>query len=152
MELKDTVGLVTGGASGIGRATCRRFAEEGARVAVLDLDGDGAELVAKEIDGVAATCDVADPDDLRRAVDEAAEARKARSVSLSVRKMSKRSGSSNFRGSRFAAASRQMIVEPSGISVRSISMFSVAWRMIMCTGGLWRSVSANASSIRLRSS
>jgi NAD(P)-dependent dehydrogenase (short-subunit alcohol dehydrogenase family) len=66
--------LVTGGASGIGRATCRRFAEEGARVAVLDLDGDGAELVAKEIDGVAATCDVADPDDLRRAVDEAAEA------------------------------------------------------------------------------
>jgi NAD(P)-dependent dehydrogenase (short-subunit alcohol dehydrogenase family) len=64
--------VVTGGASGIGRATCRRFTEEGARVAVLDIDGDGAQKVADELGGFAAVCDVADPDDLRRAVDEAA--------------------------------------------------------------------------------
>jgi NAD(P)-dependent dehydrogenase (short-subunit alcohol dehydrogenase family) len=64
--------VVTGGASGIGRATCRRFADEGAAVAVLDLDGEGAAKVAAEIGGVSQACDVADPDDLKRAVDAAA--------------------------------------------------------------------------------
>ncbi len=44
------VAIVTGGASGIGRATARLLASEGARVCIADLDGDGAERVAKEID------------------------------------------------------------------------------------------------------
>jgi NAD(P)-dependent dehydrogenase (short-subunit alcohol dehydrogenase family) len=64
MELSEKVAIVTGGASGIGRALAHRFAEEGARgVVVADLDGDGAESVAAEI-GEAAfafACDVADP-------------------------------------------------------------------------------------------
>ena len=49
-----TVGrrVVTGGGSGIGRATCRRMAEEGARVAVLDVDGESAAAVAGEIGGI----------------------------------------------------------------------------------------------------
>ena len=63
--------IVTGGGSGIGRGTCRRMAEEGASVAVLDLDGDAAELVAKEIDGVGFGVDVGDPDGLRHVVDAA---------------------------------------------------------------------------------
>ena len=59
MELRDKVAVVTGGATGIGRALCRRFAMEGARgVVVADLDGDGAEQVASEIDGLAFTADV----------------------------------------------------------------------------------------------
>jgi NAD(P)-dependent dehydrogenase (short-subunit alcohol dehydrogenase family) len=48
--------------------------EEGARVAVLDLDGDAAEAVAREIDGVAFEVDVGDPDALRASVDRAAAA------------------------------------------------------------------------------
>jgi NAD(P)-dependent dehydrogenase (short-subunit alcohol dehydrogenase family) len=48
--------------------------EEGARVAVLDLDGDAAEAVAREIDGVAFAVDVGDPDALRASVDAAAAA------------------------------------------------------------------------------
>jgi NAD(P)-dependent dehydrogenase (short-subunit alcohol dehydrogenase family) len=64
--------IVTGGASGIGRATCRRFAHEGARVAVLDVDAEGAKAVAAEIGGVAATVDVADADAVQTAVDAAA--------------------------------------------------------------------------------
>lgn len=64
--------LVTGGASGIGRATCRRLAAEGARVAVLDRDGDGAREVAAEIGGHAFTVDVSDFDAVRAAVDGAA--------------------------------------------------------------------------------
>jgi 2-hydroxycyclohexanecarboxyl-CoA dehydrogenase len=49
--LRDKVVIVTGGAAGIGRATCRRFAEEGAKVAVFDRDGDGAAETAREIAG-----------------------------------------------------------------------------------------------------
>ncbi len=72
--LEGRTAVVTGGGSGIGRATCRRMAEEGARVAVLDVDGDSAEAVAHEIDGVAYAVDVGDPDALRDAVDAAASA------------------------------------------------------------------------------
>lgn len=64
--------IVTGGASGIGRATCRRFAREGARVAVLDVDAKGAEAVASEIGGVFVGVDVADAQAVQAAVDDVA--------------------------------------------------------------------------------
>jgi NAD(P)-dependent dehydrogenase (short-subunit alcohol dehydrogenase family) len=70
--LEGRTAVVTGGGSGIGRATCRRMAEEGARLAVVDLDGESAEEVAKEIDGLAFGVDVGDPEAVRGAVDEAA--------------------------------------------------------------------------------
>ncbi|MGO8873495.1 MAG: SDR family NAD(P)-dependent oxidoreductase [Acidimicrobiales bacterium] len=66
--------VVTGGASGIGRATARRIAEEGAAVAVIDINGDAANEVAKDIGGTAYVADVTDPDGLQRAVDAAATA------------------------------------------------------------------------------
>jgi 2-hydroxycyclohexanecarboxyl-CoA dehydrogenase len=49
MRLKDRVAVVTGGASGIGAAIVRRFALEGAKVAIVDLDLAGAEQVADEL-------------------------------------------------------------------------------------------------------
>ena len=64
MELPDKVAVVTGGASGIGRAMALRFAADGARgVVVADVDGVGAEKVAAEIGGGALPfqCDVTDP-------------------------------------------------------------------------------------------
>ncbi len=64
--------VITGGGSGIGRATARRMTEEGALVAVIDINGDAAREVAEELGGSAHAADVADPDGLRNAVDAAA--------------------------------------------------------------------------------
>jgi NAD(P)-dependent dehydrogenase (short-subunit alcohol dehydrogenase family) len=52
--------VVTGGASGIGAASCRAFAAAGAHVAVVDRNHEGSERIAAEIDGIASPCDVSD--------------------------------------------------------------------------------------------
>jgi 2-hydroxycyclohexanecarboxyl-CoA dehydrogenase len=74
-KLKDKVIIVTGGAGGIGGATCRRFAQEGGKVAVFDMNIQAAQKVADEIKasgGTAAAfkCDITD----RTAVDAAVTA------------------------------------------------------------------------------
>lgn len=60
MRYTDTRALVTGGASGIGAATVRRLAGEGAQVAVVDIDESGARAVADEVTGIPAYLDLAD--------------------------------------------------------------------------------------------
>lgn len=64
--------LVTGGGSGIGAATCRRMAQEGATVAVVDRDEASARSVADEVGGLALICDVSDNRQVEDAVDRAA--------------------------------------------------------------------------------
>lgn len=58
-RLQGRVAIITGGASGIGLATARRFAAEGARVVIADLDPDAGERAAAEVDGVFRAVDVA---------------------------------------------------------------------------------------------
>jgi 2-hydroxycyclohexanecarboxyl-CoA dehydrogenase len=74
MRLEGQVAVVTGGASGIGAATCRRLAAEGARVAVCDVNLEGARDVCREIDGRAIEMDVTSHHSVVTAVETVNEA------------------------------------------------------------------------------
>src|SRR5581483_3005754 len=76
--MSDRVAYVTGGAGGIGRATCQAFFDAGYGVALTDLDGETSEAAAAEIDGsgdrvVGLTCDVSSTESVDRAVAAAVE-------------------------------------------------------------------------------
>jgi 2-hydroxycyclohexanecarboxyl-CoA dehydrogenase len=71
MRLEGRKALVTGGAGGIGAATARRLAAEGAEVIVGDLNADGAGEVADEIDATAVALDVTDLASAQAAIDGA---------------------------------------------------------------------------------
>lgn len=58
MDVKGLAAVVTGGASGLGAATAQALAKAGAKVAVLDLQQEGADKVAQAIGGVGVACDV----------------------------------------------------------------------------------------------
>ena len=77
--LREKIVIVTGGGGGIGSATCQRFSEEGAKVAVFDIDSAAAVTVAKAIvqggrKAAAFTCDIARHADCQKAVRDAEEA------------------------------------------------------------------------------
>ncbi|MGL4744819.1 MAG: 3-oxoacyl-ACP reductase [Dermatophilaceae bacterium] len=65
-RLDGKVAVVTGGCSGIGLATVRRFTGEGARVVIGDLADDAGEALAQEVDGAYLHCDVTSKDDVDR--------------------------------------------------------------------------------------
>ncbi len=77
-SISGRVAIVTGGASGMGRATAHLFSDEGARVAVLDRNGEGVAMVVKEITEAGGeahgwTVDVSDGAAIARAVEEIVE-------------------------------------------------------------------------------
>jgi NAD(P)-dependent dehydrogenase (short-subunit alcohol dehydrogenase family) len=72
-RLEGKVAVITGGASGIGRESAKRFAEEGARVCVADLADEPGKETAGEIDGLYIHADVTNPDDVQRMYRETSE-------------------------------------------------------------------------------
>lgn len=73
MRLKDKVCLITGGAAGIGKATAKRFAEEGAKVIICDLAEDAGEKTAAELRVDFYMVNVADRQDVQAWVDGVVE-------------------------------------------------------------------------------
>jgi len=73
MRLRDRVAIVTGGGSGFGDAICRRFAEEGTKVVLVDCQADRGRAVAQDIGAIFVEADVASEADARRMVATAVE-------------------------------------------------------------------------------
>ena len=72
-RLQDRVAVITGAGSGIGLATARRFAAEGARVIAVDISADAGEKVAKEVGGESVVADVSDEEQVKALFDGVAE-------------------------------------------------------------------------------
>ena len=73
MQLATTTAVITGGASGLGEATARHFAAQGAQVTLLDRDAERGEAVAAEIGGHFAQTDVTDEASVQAAIAHATE-------------------------------------------------------------------------------
>ena len=80
MDISGASAIVTGGASGIGAAAARQLAAKGATVVIADLQADKGEALAAEIGGVFAQVDVTNTDQIKAAVEAAAEIAPLRAV------------------------------------------------------------------------
>ncbi|GAA3187418.1 3-oxoacyl-ACP reductase [Dactylosporangium cerinum] len=72
-RLQDRVAVITGAGSGIGLATARRFASEGAKVVVVDLNADAGKAAAEEVGGEFVAADVSDEEAVKALFDGVAE-------------------------------------------------------------------------------
>lgn len=75
MQLKNISAVITGGGSGLGAETARALAAAGASVTLLDLNGDAAAAVAKEIGGAGIACDVTNEQSVKNALTAVSEPR-----------------------------------------------------------------------------
>lgn len=73
MQVKNTVVMITGGASGLGAATAEYLASLGAKVVVLDTNADGVQAIAKKLNCIGAVCDVTDEASVKKAIGQAKE-------------------------------------------------------------------------------
>ncbi len=71
MQIQGQAAIVTGGGSGLGEAVARALAQQGAKVAVLDVNAEGAARVAAEIGGIALRCDITNTEQVNAALDQA---------------------------------------------------------------------------------
>ena len=74
MDINGLAAIVTGGGSGLGAETARQLAAKGAKVALFDVNMDGAKAVAQEIGGIAIECDVTSDEGVAAAIAQAQEA------------------------------------------------------------------------------
>ena len=84
MNIEGQSAIVTGGGSGLGAQTARELARRGARVAVLDINGDAAEKVAAEIGGIGIRCDITDTASVEAALAVAGDKHGAARLLLNV--------------------------------------------------------------------
>ena len=104
MKLSGVAAIVTGGGSGLGRATAEALAAKGAKVAVFDLNSAAAEEAAKAVGGLAVVGDVADEASAGAAIAKAAAAHGARAGARQLRRH--RHGQTRRRPRRASPAAR----------------------------------------------
>ena len=124
MNVSGIAAIVTGASSGLGAAAAQALARAGAKVALLDINLDGAQAVARDCGGIAVRCDVADPVSVAEALDQAAQRNgPARIVvncaGISIGRVPLVGGDPT---ARLAAFSRQMRVNLNG----TLNMLSLA--------------------------
>ena len=73
MDIKNTVVMITGGASGLGEATSHYLASLGAKVAILDINKEAVEKIAKDVNGIGVVCDVSKEDSVKSALNQIKE-------------------------------------------------------------------------------
>lgn len=73
MDIKDSIIVVTGGASGLGAAAAEFLSEKGGRVALFDLNKEELDNLASKINGLAVVCDVTDEESVKRALKQVKE-------------------------------------------------------------------------------
>ena len=95
MRLKDKTALVTGAGSGFGAGIARRFAQEGARVIVNDINAEAGRRIADEVHGQFAAGDVTKPEDWKRLAQAAPRIRRASIMFKSPAKLVPRNGDPN---------------------------------------------------------
>jgi len=84
MNINGQAAIVTGGASGLGAQTARELARRGAKVTVLDRNGEGAKAIAKEIGGLGFECDITSSESVIAALDAAREAHGAARILMNI--------------------------------------------------------------------
>ena len=84
MKIEGMAALVTGGGSGLGAATARELARQGAKVAVLDVNAEGAQALAGEIGGIGLACDITSTEAVIKAIAAAREAHGPARVLMNV--------------------------------------------------------------------
>ena len=84
MNIQGQAALVTGGASGLGEATARALARQGARVAILDVNAALAEQVAADIGGIACVCDITSTDSVLAALARASAAHSPARILMNI--------------------------------------------------------------------
>jgi NAD(P)-dependent dehydrogenase (short-subunit alcohol dehydrogenase family) len=84
MKIQSQAAVVTGGASGLGEATARALAAQGAKVAVFDRNGELARKVAAEIGGIACECDITDTGSVTAALEAAEKAHGAARILMNI--------------------------------------------------------------------
>lgn len=124
MNVSGISAIVTGASSGLGAAAAQALARAGAKVALLDMNFDGAQAVARDSGGIAVRCDVADPASVAQGLAQAAQRNgPARIVvncaAISIGRMPLVGGDAT---ARLAAFSRQMNVNLNG----TLNMLSLA--------------------------
>jgi NAD(P)-dependent dehydrogenase (short-subunit alcohol dehydrogenase family) len=84
MNINGMSAIVTGGASGLGAQTARELARRGAKVAVLDRNGEGAQAIAKEIGGLGFECDITSSESVIAALNAAREVHGAARILMNI--------------------------------------------------------------------